>query len=770
LGFKLRPCFLSVLLKAMAKSVGAKRGSVRGQSKAPPAPPAKKAKKEASKPVVLDTENVAPKENIQKEDVSMKKEKLIVATVPSPEKKRSQMVPSDPVSQSVAIVQDALEDEAQVGLLKLPSHICEMLCIAMPTALGHGSAADERHALQMKIADTIGSYLRQVVVIYEDWVKEKEELVQAANMAKEQGLSALAALQAKLEEKVLQVKEKQGNLDTAKQELSSAKERVPQKEIDALNAELQQLCSQRDQYQEVLTSSFDVLKACDWSSATAQQKGEKKLYGPLNTLVKQIGADPSLVEAASTALAKNPAQRGDFDVMVVGQLESVLRQPLTVLDEQIRQHESIKEEKDAQMQEGNAAIVLAEDKLRCCEEELKACKEEQRELEAGVQEMTGATKDPDQMLEQARSAYDAKLSLLEQASKSLVAFRFLDERRVTPLPEPASPVAMETEEAPAAIESEAAPAAVDTEAAPAVVETYVTPAVVETDAAPAVVETEGAPAVVESEAESAVVGTEAAPAVMETEAAPAVMETEASPAEVASAVLAPEEMVVEEVTDSTMQAAEAESPEFDAAMPSVDVESPEADVEMSTADVESPPADVEEVVRLNAFSMPIEEEPKVENFSNTTEAEMEPSTTPSRVVTLVQNAFAMVFTRQEAVSVPQVAAADMPDADVSTPAEQPSAEEEAEVEAPAEEPAEEPEEVDPCWDFVRGLDPGSDPFSDKKSSSKDSSTLKQECRDLKAVAVTTEGRIKFSLPPRKEWVPPRDDNDDFGTWVWKGDN
>merc|ERR1719428_878783 len=143
------------------------------------------------------------------QDACTKKSEMVVV-VPEPEIKKpmAQVIPADPVLQRVAVVQNAMEDEKQVGLLKLPLHVNDMLRIAVPTALGNGSAADERHGMQSKMADTIGIYLQQVVDFCANLAKEEEELVQAAITSKSQAASDMQALQTKLDETVSLVKEK----------------------------------------------------------------------------------------------------------------------------------------------------------------------------------------------------------------------------------------------------------------------------------------------------------------------------------------------------------------------------------------------------------------------------------------------------------------------------------------------------------------------------------------------------------------------------------
>eukprot|EP00746_Dinoflagellata_sp_MGD_P128329 gnl/MRDRNA2_/MRDRNA2_62718_c0_seq1.p1 gnl/MRDRNA2_/MRDRNA2_62718_c0~~gnl/MRDRNA2_/MRDRNA2_62718_c0_seq1.p1 ORF type:complete len:792 (+),score=247.85 gnl/MRDRNA2_/MRDRNA2_62718_c0_seq1:89-2464(+) len=781
----------------MAKSAVAKRGAGRGQSKAPAAPPAKKPRKatrdvenvdpkgdacmkkaklsgprsseeakksreEVLKPVFVDMANVTPEQDAEKDKLQWVAPRL----TESPSKNAdaiTQATPADPVLQKVLIVQNAFEDDKQNEFLELPAHVREMLRIAVPTALGNGSAADERHDMLIKMVDTIGDYLQQAMERCEDQAKKEEEVVQATQISKEQQACNLAALKATLEEKILLVKEKDRNLSNAEQAVSDAKATVPQQEVEELDAELQKTRSERDQYQKVITSSFDVLKACDWSSSAEQKKGEKKLFGPLNTLVKQLGADPSLVEAASNALAKNPSQRGDFDVMVVGQLEAVLRQPLTVLDEQIQQQETVKQQKAAQMQECTATVALMEQQLSSCHEELAVCKKEQKDLEHRIEELMSTAKDSDQKLEQARTAHDAKVSLLEEANKSLAAFRFLHERRITPLPEPAAEMPSTVTEEPSKespVENACADALMSTaEMSSTVAEepSQEIPAeIASADATTSPADmlstfTEEPSKEIPAEIPCATDPTPPA----ETSSTFIEEPSKETPAEITCATAA---MPLAEMSSTFIEEPSNEVPEeiacATAPMPSAETTSAfmeevpkEIPVESACVDAPMPPAEM-----LSTFT----EEPSEEISAESTCDDAPMS---------AENAEC----REAAVE----SASDEAAEDISMlPAGEEVPVHEADVEDATEECAEEAdlslEKADPCWEFVEGLEPGSDPFSDKKSSSSDPSILKEECRNLDAVAVTTEGRIKFSLPPRNEWVPPRGDEDGFGTWVWKG--
>eukprot|EP00746_Dinoflagellata_sp_MGD_P128330 gnl/MRDRNA2_/MRDRNA2_62718_c0_seq2.p1 gnl/MRDRNA2_/MRDRNA2_62718_c0~~gnl/MRDRNA2_/MRDRNA2_62718_c0_seq2.p1 ORF type:complete len:820 (+),score=252.98 gnl/MRDRNA2_/MRDRNA2_62718_c0_seq2:89-2548(+) len=809
----------------MAKSAVAKRGAGRGQSKAPAAPPAKKPRKatrdvenvdpkgdacmkkaklsgprsseeakksreEVLKPVFVDMANVTPEQDAEKDKLQWVAPRL----TESPSKNAdaiTQATPADPVLQKVLIVQNAFEDDKQNEFLELPAHVREMLRIAVPTALGNGSAADERHDMLIKMVDTIGDYLQQAMERCEDQAKKEEEVVQATQISKEQQACNLAALKATLEEKILLVKEKDRNLSNAEQAVSDAKATVPQQEVEELDAELQKTRSERDQYQKVITSSFDVLKACDWSSSAEQKKGEKKLFGPLNTLVKQLGADPSLVEAASNALAKNPSQRGDFDVMVVGQLEAVLRQPLTVLDEQIQQQETVKQQKAAQMQECTATVALMEQQLSSCHEELAVCKKEQKDLEHRIEELMSTAKDSDQKLEQARTAHDAKVSLLEEANKSLAAFRFLHERRITPLPEPAAEMPSTVTEEP----SKESP-----------VENACADALMSTAEMSSTVAEEPSQ---EIPAEIASADATTSPVEM---LSTSIEETSKKiPAEIACATdPMPSADMLSTFTEEPSKEIPAEipcatDPTPPAETSSTFIEEPSKETpaeitcataamplaEMSSTFIEEPSNEVPEEIACATAPMPsaettsafMEEVPKeIPVESACVDAPMPPAEMLSTFTEEPSEEISAESTCDDAPMSAENAecreaavesASDEAAEDISMlPAGEEVPVHEADVEDATEECAEEAdlslEKADPCWEFVEGLEPGSDPFSDKKSSSSDPSILKEECRNLDAVAVTTEGRIKFSLPPRNEWVPPRGDEDGFGTWVWKG--
>lgn len=66
------------------------------------------------------------------------------------------------------------------------------------------------------------------------------------------------------------------------------------------------------------------------------------------------------------------------------------------------------------------------------------------------------------------------------------------------------------------------------------------------------------------------------------------------------------------------------------------------------------------------------------------------------------------------------------------------------------------------WYFVPGLEPPEN-IDDVEAVETNIDAMKVECKDYRAVAVTTAGRMKTVLPPRNEWIP--NGYPDFGTWV-----
>lgn len=68
----------------------------------------------------------------------------------------------------------------------------------------------------------------------------------------------------------------------------------------------------------------------------------------------------------------------------------------------------------------------------------------------------------------------------------------------------------------------------------------------------------------------------------------------------------------------------------------------------------------------------------------------------------------------------------------------------------------------PVWGFHMGLDPGVGD-DDLQCVETGSAKMLEECRTKHALAVTTTGRIKLTLPPPDQWTEEKSEG--FGTWV-----
>merc|ERR1719316_2479031 len=91
---------------------------------------------------------------------------------------------------------------------------------------------------------------------------------------------------------------------------TAAKQSESQGELEALTAE-------KAKFLEVQQGSYEVMRDGNWEAP----KDQKRHIAVLKPFFGEIGVEQSLITALSAALGKKPAERGEFDAMVMQQLE-----------------------------------------------------------------------------------------------------------------------------------------------------------------------------------------------------------------------------------------------------------------------------------------------------------------------------------------------------------------------------------------------------------------------------------------------------------------
>jgi hypothetical protein len=356
------------------------------------------------------------------------------SNVSAPPAKKAR-VKMDAIDKKVQSMIRSFEDPDQVGLVEMPKIVRDMLVSVIKAALGHGSAKDERHAFQTSVADVIGDTFKQTVQIWEGKVSEAKALVDGADAEKTEKESAWSAASAVVEADIERVRTTQEALDAAVESVSAANKAFAdaQSALENCDTERKGKEDQRIQANTLFKEHFEVLKQGD---------GDKSLQKPLVALLKELNAEVSLVNALGSAFGKKPDDRGQFDNMVVQQLEEVLTSHMKEIDDFLSNFEKISAERAAAVSEKKTMLEAAEAQKAACEKAFETAACAKIDGEDNLKETKEFLTQFDQKLDERKLEVEMRDASLAIAKENLETFTFLYERlQAAPEPTPEPEVA-----------------------------------------------------------------------------------------------------------------------------------------------------------------------------------------------------------------------------------------------------------------------------------------------------------------------------------------
>eukprot|EP00930_Biecheleria_cincta_P034514 TRINITY_DN2384_c0_g1_i3.p1 TRINITY_DN2384_c0_g1~~TRINITY_DN2384_c0_g1_i3.p1 ORF type:complete len:380 (+),score=139.76 TRINITY_DN2384_c0_g1_i3:84-1223(+) len=257
------------------------------------------------------------------------------------------------------------------------------------------------------------------------------------------------------------------------QETLQEKQTLKAQTLEKLKATLEPLKEAQAKQQDGDAKGDDLEKAKEaFAAARSELLMPMKEAGgskrPLHNLAKQLKAvhiEDSLLEAMELPLLKKPEQRGDFDAVILEQLDLQLSEKDLAFESKLKEAASAKEERAAAVRAAQDAHDTAKEASEAAAEELKAAKDAESAAKASSVEAHRAAKSLTSELADAAQQLDTARQRLEAfRSGPLVCFNELLERSA-PLPEQEreEPPA-ETPDAPAAESGAAAPDVTDSKA------------------------------------------------------------------------------------------------------------------------------------------------------------------------------------------------------------------------------------------------------------------------------------------------------------------
>lgn len=294
----------------------------------------------------------------------------------------------------------------------IPESCQQMLVAMLPGSLL--VPADKRDASQKRIVDMVREVLQGVEVSMQEAVTAEGQQVNDVEASRQGAVAAVAEAQAAA---------------TAAQEFSAGKKSVAD-ETQALletkskalkatqeaektgNSSLEAAEAQRTQLQDaIIDGSLRILcsDSGEWDAAASAEHCQA-----LMTVIKEIGTtDESLLLSVPACLKKAPADRGDFDKMVLDQVEKSLKEKVSQLTATLADGQAAKAERAALVEGAQRDFDSAQAVKMDAEEAHSNAEAAQQEAVASLRERTSVLQKSEPELKRAQAARDGKQVALE---------------------------------------------------------------------------------------------------------------------------------------------------------------------------------------------------------------------------------------------------------------------------------------------------------------------------------------------------------------------
>lgn len=289
----------------------------------------------------------------------------------------------------------AKQDPNLVGVLDalkqaedLPPDCRAMLEAGAPACLV--TPPGERHELQAKMVSWIETVFTGIEAKHQEAVRKANEEVEAATAKKTELEGKVAESKAAADAKVAVVTEKSDAVATAIGAVkeANAKLSAAQKAQKSGDAELTHAGEAKKKLEAAIADHLTYLKAeegFDSKQATAHMK-------KLNPIAKQLKLDESLLTALPSACAQVPSKRGEFDRMVMDQLEAGIQGRVDELDATLKSGESAAAERAAAVATAQREVEEAVEAEKNASSALASAKVEEKDA-SDAMKMAQATLD-----------------------------------------------------------------------------------------------------------------------------------------------------------------------------------------------------------------------------------------------------------------------------------------------------------------------------------------------------------------------------------------
>jgi septal ring factor EnvC (AmiA/AmiB activator) len=341
------------------------------------------------------------------------------STAGAPPAKKHQAVPRAKLT-SVAKALKATESYPQSVVTLLSQNV----------DLSLGVAKEERHDFQSKFVDMIAEVLDSVQKALEQKIADAESKISQADSEKEKREAAVKEATLAVEALTEALKAAESALQDAcqKHEDSQKALTAAKQEQEAGDASLHSASNKKDTLEILLKDSFEPVK-----TGSLEEPKVKGAIAALTKAGKEFSFDHFLITSFGSALTKPSAERGNFDVLVVDQLESALKHQIELFSSQLT-------EGAAGLEERAAKVATAATDLEAVVDAKKAAENAVADTKKQLKEAQQVEKASNKLLKQLGpelKTVQTELAELKNASSDFLAgpyadFKELAERSIHP--------------------------------------------------------------------------------------------------------------------------------------------------------------------------------------------------------------------------------------------------------------------------------------------------------------------------------------------------
>jgi len=209
-----------------------------------------------------------------------------------------------------------------------------MLIASLPSSLL--APANLRHEVQHLAVKLVGEIMDSILIDLEVASGSAQAEAAATESAADALRAAVCESEAALASAMEEVTSRSVELDAAAVKNIDAEKVLTERQIEQRKADpgLVEVTLYRDRLEMAVNSSLRALQSGD-----CDEKEARQILKGFLPLVKTLDLEESLLMALPTTCAKKPSQRGNFDRLVIQQLEGVLTEKVTTMSQEIKKRE-----------------------------------------------------------------------------------------------------------------------------------------------------------------------------------------------------------------------------------------------------------------------------------------------------------------------------------------------------------------------------------------------------------------------------------------------